>query len=242
MSHSPAPGCNVPATELLAWRDQELAPAAAVALAEHVASCPACQAHLAATTHLTTVLQAGSPRHDSPIGRAAVHAALARHRRPWWLLPALRGAALSTLLVLLVALGLRWWAMERDCPTCDPPPAGPRITQIAGLPARMAAPHLLCVAPVRTAPDIASEHPRANAAPTNQPRPGNPGHTLVGSGGDPRPAPPDAASNQATVNRPVAEPWFRPPGPGTAVNLPGCGPRAGVIEYLVAGSPGRAGN
>lgn len=134
MSPNPT-SCPVQDTELLAYRDGELAASRQRSLAVHIERCPSCQARLDQAAFVTATLTLGTPPRDQPVARAAIHDQIASGQAAWWRRRALIGTALPAVLVLLAVIGFNRWAQDETCESCPLPPPPMRITAVSGLPA-----------------------------------------------------------------------------------------------------------
>lgn len=126
--------CQVDDTELLAYRDGELAPARRSTLAAHVEGCPSCQARLMEAARLTETLRLSSPERDQPVARAAIHRRIAGERTTWWRQRVVIGTVLPAVALLMV-IGVNRWLDDDRCDSCPPLPTPMQITATSGLPA-----------------------------------------------------------------------------------------------------------
>lgn len=127
--------CQVDDTELLAYRDGELAPAQHNALATHLEQCPVCQARLADAARLTETLRLGSPERNQPVARAALHQRIAGERGTWWRQRVVIGTVLPAVALLVIVIGVNRWLDDDRCDSCPPLPMPMQITATSGLPA-----------------------------------------------------------------------------------------------------------
>lgn len=168
---NPSP-CPITDTELLAYRDDELALTRRAVLSDHIAKCSSCQLRLSQAELVTGALTLGSPLRDQPAARVAIHQRIAGERDGWWRRRMLVGAALPAALLLLVVIGFNRWQREEDCASCPPPPAPMLVTAFSGLPAGWAS-----LLPCQPEPATSQVRTRANqtlaqAGPPRASRPG----------------------------------------------------------------------
>jgi hypothetical protein len=161
---NPAP-CPITDTELLAYRDGELAAARQAAVGAHIADCPSCQARLAESDLVTRTLTLGSPLRDQPVARAALQERLAADRGGWWRYRALLGAALPVAVLVLVVIGFNRWLRDDDCANCPPQPPPMQVTVFTGIPAGWSSLLPCPMGPVANRLTVPSQRTGANARP-----------------------------------------------------------------------------